>query len=94
MKTKVIPGMEETTIESLDKLIERYVEARDRRMALTKIEKAAKDALEKGMGENKKKTYRHAGGKLQCVIEEGESKMKVKKVDSDGEEEEENEEEI
>lgn len=88
MGTKIIPGMEGEKIEALDKLIERYVEARDKRMALTKVEKAAKDALTKSMGENEKKTYRHSEGELQCLIEDGESKMKVKRVDSEDDEDE------
>lgn len=80
MGTKVIPGMEDVKIEALDEAIERYVEARDRRMELTKVETAAKQALEKHMQENKKETYRHSEGHLVCVIEDGETKMKVKAV--------------
>ncbi len=84
MGTKVMPGMEDVKIEALDEAIERYVEARDRRMELTKVEVAAKQALEKHMDENDKKIYRHSEGHLVCEIEEGETKTKVKRVDVEG----------
>jgi len=83
MGTKVMPGMEDVKIEQLDEAIDRYVDARDRRMELTKVETAAKQALEKHMQENKKKTYRHSEGHLVCVIEDGETKMKVKAVNGE-----------
>lgn len=84
MGTKVIPGMEDVKIEALDEKMERYVDVRDRRMELTKQEVAAKQALTECMVENDKETYHHSEGHSVCVIEEGETKTKVKQVDVEG----------
>lgn len=85
MGTKVIPGMESLNIEAIDITMDRYVDIRDRRMELTKQEVAAKDALTKAMNENNQTKYIHSEGHSTCIIEEGETKTKVKKIDDDGE---------
>lgn len=80
-----IEGTARPKIKALDEAMERYVDIRDRRMALTKQETAARDAIELHMTEAEIDTYRHTDGTYNATLKPTEFKVKVKKV-SDEEE--------
>ncbi len=83
MATEQLPGMKDKKSKKLDELIERYVKIRDKRMALTPEEVAARQALEQGMTSAGKKTYRHSEGMMYAKLEGGDVKAKVVKIDPD-----------
>ncbi len=64
-------------------LIDRYVEVRDRRQALTPQEVAARQAIENMMGEHKLETYKTSDGERIAYLKASEVKAKVKFADDD-----------
>ena len=84
------PGVGRVIIASVDKLIARYVTARDERMAKTKKEVEAKQNLIAELRDNVKKigalpdgtiVYRHDD--LVCTLKHGKDELKVKTEEDD-----------
>jgi len=82
-KQSEMKGMESLKIKPLDTAMGEYVEARDNRMDLTKIEVAARKKLENLMREHKVKIYKNSDGDLVANLETIEEKARVKQVDSE-----------
>lgn len=79
-KQQTLKGMAGKRIPGLDNAMVRYVALRDRRMALTPLEVAARQAMETIMKKHNKKTYRHSNGQLQVKLEPTEEKAKVSRI--------------
>jgi len=77
MATKALPGMEEEVDSELEEAADAYVEARDKRMKLTRAEVSTRDALLALMKERKRKVYRR--DELTIMVAAGKDKVKVKK---------------
>ena len=76
-KQKELPGMEKPSIEDVERAADEYVDARDKRMALTKQEVETRDALIAAMRAHKIKSYEYDG---RLVTLEATAKIKVKSV--------------
>lgn len=72
--------MEKGGVPEIDEAAEEYVDIRDRRMALTKDEKAAQTSLLNLMKKHKLKAYDY-DNKLVSVVEDVVEKVKVKAKD-------------
>lgn len=84
-KQTTIPGTERKTHADVAKAAEAYVDARDKRMALTKKEVETKAALAAAMRKHKLETYVVEGDDedLEVTFEQGEEKLKVKRITDD-----------
>jgi hypothetical protein len=78
-----LPGMERKEIPEVNDAAEAYVEARDKRMALTEKEVEAKDALLTVMTKHKLQVYKDesASPPLVVTVLQGEAKVKVSVAD-------------
>jgi hypothetical protein len=78
-KTRSLPGMADDVIEELRDAALKYVDVRDQRMALTKLEVEAKETLLTCMHEHKKKRYHDSEAELLVEIERSQTeKIKVR----------------
>ena len=84
-KQMKIPGTERKTIKALEVAAEKYQELKEKRMAALTKEIAAKGELLELMRKHEQTTYRCDENDLLVELVEGESKLKVKHVESDEE---------
>ncbi len=86
-KQTTIPGTERKTHADIVKAAEAYVKARDERMALTKKEVETKSVLAAAMKKHNLDTYVVEGDDedLEVTFEQGEEKLKVKRITTDDE---------
>lgn len=86
-KQTVIPGTERQGNKKVATAAEKYVEIRDERMALTRREVEARDALLSAMREAGLSTYvdEDADPQLEVVIVPGEEKVKVRRLSDEDE---------
>ena len=82
-RQKELSGVERETIKEIDDAAEAYVEARDKRMALTKKEVDAKDALIAVMRTHRRKVYKdeNASPPLVVTLKDGKATVKVQTAD-------------
>lgn len=86
-RTGTLPGVEEATDAMLTKAAEKYVDARDERMALLKKEVELKETLIGMMRVRRIKTYHDDEANLSIVLESKTSiKVKIGGEDEDDEE--------
>jgi len=80
-----IPGTEEKKIKELDDAAMAYVKERDERIALSRKEKTAKDALIAAMKKHGKNVYRDpdAAPPYTVTLTEGKDKIKVERDGSE-----------
>ncbi len=86
-----IAGTERKTVKEIDAAAEHYVEQRDKRMALSRKEKEAKDLLIGAMKKHNLTVYRddNTAPPMTVLLTEGKDQVKVSESDADEETEEE-----
>jgi hypothetical protein len=88
-KQATFPGMEEPTFKDIDAAAEVYIDARDERIALSRLEKERKTALIDKMTEHELSIYKLPDGRK--VILDGKTEVHIQKAkapesNGDGEE--------
>jgi hypothetical protein len=72
-----LPGMVDKAVREIQAAAEEYIDARDRRMALTITEVETKDALIAAMHKHKRKRY--FDGLFEITVKSGDEKVRAKR---------------
>ena len=85
-RQKTLPTMEDSAIRSLENAALTYVEARDERMELSKVESERKTKVLSEMKKAGKTHYRRNGLTVDVIVESETVKVRTKKPKAEGEE--------